>query len=84
MALKATKERQRKILIVSSRCHNINVRDAVSGLLLRTIEVPDKLTIYSILLHGGQLYCGTNKNLIFCYEFTVSFIHYSINPIEVN
>lgn len=71
MALKATKEGPRKILITSSRCHNISVRDAISGLLLRTIEVPDKLTIYSILLDGGQLYCGTNKNLVFRYEFTV-------------
>ncbi|KAG4075595.1 hypothetical protein HA402_003420 [Bradysia odoriphaga] len=70
MALKATKEGPRKILIASSRCHNISVRDAISGLLLRTIEVPDKLTIYSILLDGGQLYCGTNKNLVFRYEFT--------------
>lgn len=71
MALKATKEGPRKILIASSRCHNISVRDAISGLLLRTIEVPDKLTIYSIHLDGGQLYCGTNKNLVFRYEFTV-------------
>ncbi|KAJ6632616.1 Zinc finger protein, partial [Pseudolycoriella hygida] len=70
MALKATKEGPRKILIVSSRSHNISVRDATTGLLLRTIEVPDKLTIYSILLAGGQLYCGTNKNLVFRYEFT--------------
>lgn len=71
MALKAAKEGPRKILIASSRCHNISVRDAISGLLLRTIEVPEKLTIYSILLDGGQLYCGTNKNLVFRYEFTV-------------
>lgn len=84
MALKATKEGPRKILIASSRCHNIHVRDAISGLLLRTIEVPDKLTIYSILLDGGQLFCGTNKNLVFRYEFTVKNFLYLTSYFGMN
>lgn len=74
MALKTAREGPRNILIVSSRTNHINVRDAQTGLLLRTIEVPDKVTIYSLLLDGGIIHCGTNQNKIISYEFTVSFV----------
>lgn len=74
MALKATKEGPRNIIIVSSRTNHINVRDASSGLLLRTIEVPDKITVYSILLDGGIIHCGTNQNKVISYEFGVIII----------
>lgn len=71
MALKTAKEGPRKILIVSLRSSNINVRDAISGLLLRSIQVPLKITVYSILLDGGNIHCGTNQNIILTYDFAV-------------
>lgn len=88
MALKAAREGPRNILIVSSRTNHINVRDARTGLLLRTIEVPDKITIYSILLDGGIIHCGTNQNKIISYEFSVSLsllcVHYLYKFIIIN
>lgn len=74
LALKTAREGPRNILIVSSRTNHINVRDAQTGLLLRTIKTPDKVTIYSILLDGGIIHCGTNQNKIISYEFTVRLL----------
>lgn len=73
MAIKATKEGPRKILIVAARASQINLRDAVSGLLLRIIEVPEKITVYSLLIDGGIFHCGTNQNELISFDFTVSF-----------
>lgn len=73
MAIKATKEGPRKILIVAARSSQINLRDAVSGLLLRIIEIPEKITVYSLLIDGGILHCGTNQNELISFDFTVSF-----------
>lgn len=73
MAIKATKEGPRKILIVAARASQINIRDAVSGLLLRIIEVPEKITVYSLLIDRGVLHCGTNQNELISFDFTVIF-----------
>lgn len=71
MSLVATTEGPRKILVVSARSSNVHVRDATTGLLLRSIAVPHKATVYSILLDGGNMHCGTNQNMILTYDFTV-------------
>lgn len=73
MAIKATKEGPRKILIVAARASQINIRDAVSGLLLRIIEVPEKITVYSLMIDRGILHCGTNQNELISFDFTVIF-----------
>uniref|UniRef100_T1PDX9 YWTD domain protein n=1 Tax=Musca domestica TaxID=7370 RepID=T1PDX9_MUSDO len=69
LTIKAAKEGARKVLIVSSKGNLIHVRDASSGLLLRTFDVPDCINIYSILLNDGLLYCGTQKKEIRKYDF---------------
>lgn len=78
IALKAAKEGSRKILIVSSRSNNINIRDAISGLLLRSIQVPLKITVNSILLDGSNIHCGTNQNFTLTYDFLVCNIVYKM------
>ncbi|XP_055853517.1 uncharacterized protein LOC129917157 [Episyrphus balteatus] len=70
IAIRATKEGPRKILIVSSKGNQINFRDAMTGLLLRSLDVPDNLHIYSILLDDGCVYCGTQRSEIHQYNFT--------------
>ncbi|KAL5274410.1 ZNF106 family protein [Megaselia abdita] len=72
IALKCTTEGPRRILIVSSKGNGINFRDATSGLLLRSIEIPSDLYVNSLLLLGGYLYCGTQKNSIYKFYFSVS------------
>lgn len=71
MAVKATKEGPRKILIIAARACQMNIRDAETGLLLRTLEIPDKITIYSLAIAGGILHCGTNQNELISFNFTV-------------
>ncbi|XP_055908300.1 PHD finger protein rhinoceros [Eupeodes corollae] len=70
IAIRATKEGPRKILIVSSKGNQINFRDAMTGLLLRSLDISDSLHIYSILLDDGCVYCGTQRNEIHQYNFT--------------
>ncbi|CRK91487.1 CLUMA_CG005154, isoform A [Clunio marinus] len=71
LCLRATKEGSRNILLVSSRSHAIQVRDAQDGLLLRTFA--DNLagvSIYDMLIEGSTIYCGSNRNEIFAIDFT--------------
>lgn len=72
ISIKATKEGVRKTLIVSSKGNLIHLRDAITGLLLRTFDVPESINIYSLLLNDGIIYCGTQKKEIRQYDFTVS------------
>lgn len=73
MSLVATKEGPRRVLIVGARHSNVTVRDALTGLLLRTIALPDKTTAYSLLLDAGVVYCGTNHNRLLSFDFAVSW-----------
>ena len=72
LCMKATKEGPRKILIIGTSEGDIEIRDAIDGLLLRTIPVPEKLKIYSLVLDGGFLYYGTNGSDLTAVDFTVS------------
>lgn len=72
IAVKATKEGTRKILLVGCKGNFIQMHDAGSGLLLRRLELPEGLNVYSLLLSDSYIYCGTQKNEIFQFEFAVS------------
>lgn len=71
-AIKATKEGPRRILIVASKSKEIQIRDASSGLLMRTFNLPDAMKAYSLLLDDGCIYCGTQRRDILKLDFTVS------------
>lgn len=70
--MRAAKEGPRNILLVSSRAHAIQVRDAVDGLLLRTLSDDlSNVSIYDMLIVGSTIYCGSNRHEIFSVDFTV-------------
>ncbi|XP_033244467.1 uncharacterized protein LOC108155085 isoform X2 [Drosophila miranda] len=69
IAVKATKEGHRKIIILGCKGNFVNFHDAATGLLLRRLGVPDGLNVYSLLLNDGHVYCGTQKNEIYKFEF---------------
>ncbi|XP_039952223.1 FK506-binding protein 5 isoform X2 [Bactrocera tryoni] len=69
-AIKATKEGPRRILIVASKSKEIQIRDASSGLLLRTLTLPDAMKAYSLLLDDGSIYCGTQRRDVLKIDFT--------------
>lgn len=71
--MRAAKEGARNILLVSSKAQAIQIRDAVDGLLLRTLS--DELanvSVYDMLIVGNTIYCGSNRHEIFSVDFTVS------------
>lgn len=80
LMVKATTEGSRQVLILASRKREIMVRDAFSGLLLRTMCEEQKPTIYSLLLERSFVYCGTSDKGILVLDFNVSqFILFVIN-----
>ncbi|XP_020287021.1 uncharacterized protein LOC109856311 [Pseudomyrmex gracilis] len=70
LALKATNEGSRRILIVASRSQPITIRDAQTGLFLRTISSQKNHTVYSLMRHQGLIYCGTSSTSINVFDFT--------------
>lgn len=72
MALKATNEGARRVLIVASRNQKLTIRDAVTGLVLRTISGQKNYTIYSLLRDHSLIYCGTSSVSIPVFDFIVS------------
>lgn len=73
MVITAAKEGPRKILIIAPRSSHITIRDAITGLLLRTIEIQFKLTIYSLCRDNSLFHCGTNQNELISFNYSVSF-----------
>lgn len=78
-AIKAAKEGPRQIIIIASKGEKIHLRDASSGLLLRAISVLENHNISNIVLSGGLLYCGSNANKVFVYDFTVIPLQFYIH-----
>ncbi|EFN71861.1 Zinc finger protein 106 [Camponotus floridanus] len=70
LALKATNEGARRILIVASRNQPITIRDAQTGLFLRTISGQKNHTVYSLMRHNNLIYCGTSSTSINVFDFT--------------
>ncbi|CAK9822653.1 Zinc finger protein 106 [Anthophora retusa] len=70
LALKATNEGPRRVLIVASRSQPITIRDAQSGLFLRTICGQKNHTVYSLMRDHNLIYCGTSSTSIPVFDFT--------------
>ncbi|CAL4130122.1 unnamed protein product, partial [Meganyctiphanes norvegica] len=68
ISLKATTEGSRRVLLVVAKSSPLMVRDAMSGLFLRTFEhIQD--TVYSAVFSSGLLYtAGSNKTIVI-YDF---------------
>lgn len=73
LALKASAEGPRRVLIVASRNQPITIRDANTGLFLRTICGYKNHTVYSLMRDRNLVYCGTSSTSIPVYDFTVRF-----------
>lgn len=73
LALRASTEGVRKVLIVASRNQPITIRDAQNGLFLRTISGQRNHTVYSLLRDRNLVYCGTSNTSIPVFDFIVSY-----------
>ncbi|KAK4884305.1 hypothetical protein RN001_000576 [Aquatica leii] len=69
LMIKASQEGPRKVLIVAMRNSPVCVRDAISGLLLRTMQTSFSPTVYTLLIDKNLIYCGTSQHDILVYTF---------------
>ncbi|KAK5648999.1 hypothetical protein RI129_003891 [Pyrocoelia pectoralis] len=69
LMIKASLEGPRKILVVATRNSPVSIRDALSGLLLRTMESSFSPTVYTLLIDRSMVYCGTSQHGILVYTF---------------
>ncbi|XP_043863308.1 uncharacterized protein LOC6573511 isoform X2 [Drosophila mojavensis] len=74
IAIKATKEGARNIIILGCKGNVVLLHDAATGLLLRRLSMPDGLNVYSLLLLDGHLFCGTQKNEVFKFDFATGLV----------
>ncbi|KAG8227792.1 hypothetical protein J437_LFUL006426 [Ladona fulva] len=71
MAIQASKEGPRKVLIVALRDKPIIVRDASTGLLLRSVnESTEKHIVYAIHAVHGLVYAGSSLYGLTAWDFT--------------
>ncbi|KAJ8713869.1 hypothetical protein PYW08_007489 [Mythimna loreyi] len=68
LALRAMKEGPRKVLLVAARSENVTIKDAQTGLLLRTLSGP-KMTVYTLLFEDGKVFCGTSSHQIHVFDY---------------
>ncbi|CAH0594083.1 unnamed protein product [Chrysodeixis includens] len=68
LALRAIKEGPRKVLLVAARSENVTIKDAQTGLLLRTLCGP-KMTVYTLLFEDGKVFCGTSSHQIHVFDY---------------
>ncbi|CAH0400335.1 unnamed protein product [Chilo suppressalis] len=68
LALRAMKEGPRKVLLVAARSEDVTIKDAQTGLLLRTLVGP-KMTVYTLLYEDGKIYCGTSSHQIHVFDY---------------
>ncbi|XP_043652924.1 uncharacterized protein LOC122619810 isoform X2 [Drosophila teissieri] len=69
IAIKATNQGVRRILVLGCKGNFVQMHDAGNGLLLRRVFIAEGLNIYSLLLDEKHMYCGTQKNEIHQLEF---------------
>ncbi|XP_072930117.1 uncharacterized protein [Epargyreus clarus] len=69
LALRAMKEGPRKVLLVAARSEDVTIKDAQTGLLLRTLVGP-KMTVYTLLYEDGKVYCGTSSSQIHVFDYS--------------
>ncbi|XP_023170994.2 myb-like protein P isoform X2 [Drosophila hydei] len=69
IAVKAAKEGVRKIILLGCKGNIVFLHDAATGLLLRRLSMPEGLNVYSLLLIDGHVFCGTQKNEVYKFDF---------------
>ncbi|KAF5292388.1 hypothetical protein FQA39_LY03422 [Lamprigera yunnana] len=69
LMMRAAQEGPRKILVVAMRNSPVCIRDAISGLLLRTMITSFSPTVYTLLIDKNLVYCGTSQHDILVYTF---------------
>ncbi|RZB39308.1 uncharacterized protein BDFB_004782, partial [Asbolus verrucosus] len=69
LVLKATQEGARRVLLVGTRNLPVCIRDAMSGLHMRTMNEIVAPTVYSLLLENSLVYCGTTFHDILVFSF---------------
>lgn len=75
LVLQAAQEGPRRVLLIGHRHAEIYVRDAMSGLVLRSFgSTAVTPTVYSIVISQNNLYCGTAKDNILVFAFHVRVI----------
>lgn len=70
VALKATLEGPRRILLVASKDAPLCIRDAMNGLRLRVIAKFE--TFNSMIVDKNLIYCATNRGEVLVLSFHVS------------
>lgn len=71
LALKATVEGPRRILLVASEESTVCIRDAMTGLHLRAIAKYDTYNVHSMIVYRNLIYCGTSKGELLMLSFHV-------------
>ncbi|KAG0714151.1 Zinc finger protein 106 [Chionoecetes opilio] len=68
-SMKAMTEGGRRVLLVAAKTTPLMIRDAMTGLFLRTLE-HIQMTVYATVSYGGLLYSGGSEKIIVYYDFT--------------
>lgn len=71
--IKACIEAGRKLILLGLKSNQVQVRDAETGHLLRSLTIGERYTIHSLALDGNVLHCGTNSNELITLDFMVCF-----------
>lgn len=79
LAIKAAKEGARNIIIVAARGQPITVRDASSGLLLRTFTWCATVYCLQLFRESPLVYCGTNSKSVVVTDFTTGESKFDCN-----
>ncbi|KAH8388235.1 hypothetical protein KR093_001552, partial [Drosophila rubida] len=69
IAIRAIKEGPRQIIMLGCKGNTVYLHDAASGLLLRRLCIPDGLNVYSLILSDAHVFCGTQKNEVYKFDF---------------
>lgn len=71
LALKATVEGPRRILLVATEDSPLCIRDAMNGLHLRVMASFQTFGVLSLIIHKNFIYCGTNSGEVLVLSFHV-------------
>ncbi|KAJ0173781.1 hypothetical protein K1T71_010930 [Dendrolimus kikuchii] len=55
--------------VLQFECKNVTIKDAQTGLLLRTLTGPT-MTVYTLLFEDGKVYCGTSSHQVHVFDYS--------------
>lgn len=79
LAIKAAKEGARNVIIVAARGQPVTVRDASSGLLLRSFSWCATVYCLQLFRESPLVYCGTNSKSVVVTDFTTGETKFECN-----